>query len=321
MKKSTWREQRVRIPAGSVKEVNFLDTIPNHIYFANNSAYNIYVSISPLVNQTLFDMIIAPYATKLFARDEGTRQIYIYNSGITDADVAVNSFYADFDPRSLPQTSEITGSSAASILGVVDIGELTKPLPVGGNVIGGVFIASELPAGDNIIGKVGIDGSIPAGVNEIGKVGITGSLPGGVNKIGTVGIIDPLPAGSEFIGSVGIGLTASNNGGQLHRLISAATINATNVKAEPGRISWLRASNTGAAAVYLKIYDKAAAPDPAADTPIMTLVIPAEQTIDVNVPAGIYCSTGISYLITAAVGDTDTTAIPANDVIVNMQYI
>lgn len=321
MKPSTWREQRVSIAGQSVQEINFMDTIPNHVYLANNSAFNLYVSISPLVSDQIFDMVVPAYSTKLFARDEGTRQIHIYNSGNQAAAVAVNSFYAEFDPRSLPQTQEVTGSNSNSVLGVVEISGFTDPLPAGSNTIGNVGIDGAIPAGSNTIGKVGIDGAIPAGVNNIGKVGIDGPIPGGTNQIGYVGIQEPLPEGSNRIGNVTIKHDDADNGESIHRLISAGTINATVVKNDAGKIGLIHVINTGAGAAYLKIYDKAAAPDPGTDTPIMSLVIPAAGSLNIDHITGISCSTGISYTITGAVDDNDNTAVTSGQVVVNMTFI
>lgn len=305
MKNSTWREQRANIASHSVQEINFMDTIPNHIYLANNSAYNLYVSISPLVSDSIFDMIVPAYSTKLFARDEGMRQIHIYNSGDQAAPVAINSFNAEFDPRSLPQTQEITGSSSEAILGVVNISGFVDPLP----------------AGSNKIGNVGISGPIPSGANTIGNVGIVGQLPSGTNKIGTVGIVEPIPAGSNTIGKVTIKHDAADNGESIHRLISAGSINATVVKNDAGKIGLIHVINTGAGPAYLKIYNKADAPDPATDTPILTLVIPAAGSLNIDHITGISCSTGIAYTITGAAADNDNTSVAAGQVFVNMSFI
>lgn len=61
----------------------------------------------------------------------------------------------------------------------------------------------------------------------------------------------------------------------LATLTSAATTNATSVKTSGGTIYNIVASNTGAAAAYLKIYNKASAPTVGTDIPVHTCVIPA----------------------------------------------
>lgn len=286
----------------TVKEINFQDTHPNHIYFANNSAYNVYVSISPLVSDSIFDMIIPPYATKLWARAEGTHQVYAANvSTIGNAHMTVISFEAEFDPRSLPQTQEIVGASAAGLLGVIDVQQIVTALPAGNNKIGNVGLADALPEGNNNIGFVKIGGSIPSGTNHIGNVRID--------------------AGSAKIGQIVIVPEAADNGMKAHRLISAATINATSVKAAAGSLTGILISNTGTVTVFFKLYNKAAAPDPASDVPVMTIPVRSEETINIQLVKDLYFSAGIAYAITADAGDTDTTAITADEVFVNLMYV
>ena len=58
-------------------------------------------------------------------------------------------------------------------------------------------------------------------------------------------------------------------------LNSAATTNATNVKATAGNIYTINLSNNGAAAAYFKLYNKATAPTVGTDTPLDVITIPA----------------------------------------------
>jgi len=107
-----------------------------------------------------------------------------------------------------------------------------------------------------------------------------------------------------------------------HRLLSAATTNATSVKTSAGRVHALVLSNASASVKYFKLYNKATAPTVGTDTPIMTVLIPAGQTIVPIVAAGVgvYCSSGIAYALTGGIADTDATAVAAADVIVNMGW-
>lgn len=194
---NSWREQRVTVRSQTVQEITFIDTDPNYIYLANNSAYNLYFSISPLVSASLFDMIIPPYATKLYAKQTTIPQVFIANvSTLADAIIAVTSFMADFDPKALPQTQEIVGASAAGLLGVIDVFQITQPLPPGTNNIGIVELSSfpPLEPGSNNIGRVDIENfpMLPYGTNNIGKIDVVNfpQLPTGVNNIGIVNIGD-----------------------------------------------------------------------------------------------------------------------------------
>lgn len=106
------------------------------------------------------------------------------------------------------------------------------------------------------------------------------------------------------------------------RLISAATTNATSVKAAAGNLISAHVSNAHASnAAFLKFYNKASAPTVGTDTPVFTLRVRAAAEREVLFPIGANFDTGIALAITGAVADTDTTAIGANDVVVNLTYL
>ena len=116
--------------------------------------------------------------------------------------------------------------------------------------------------------------------------------------------------------------SASQGASTYHKLISAATTNATSVKTSAGTINALHVSNTNAStSYYLKLFNKTSAPTVGTDVPVFTFLIPPAglRTIDCGA-SGIRLSTGIAYCITANPADNDTTAIPANEVIVNLSY-
>lgn len=105
------------------------------------------------------------------------------------------------------------------------------------------------------------------------------------------------------------------------RLISAATTNATSVKASAGEIGLIVAFNTNAAVRYLKLYNKASAPTVGTDVPVLTLPIPPNNNgFVIPIADGLAFSTGIALAITAGVGDADATAISANEVTINLGY-
>ena len=104
------------------------------------------------------------------------------------------------------------------------------------------------------------------------------------------------------------------------RTISAATTNATNVKASGGQVYGWLVSNTNAAARYLKLYNKATAPTVGTDTPAMTILIPAGAAPPVEFSTGISFSTGIGFALTTGVADADTAAVSANEHVVHLFY-
>lgn len=107
------------------------------------------------------------------------------------------------------------------------------------------------------------------------------------------------------------------------RLVSAATTNATSLKAAPGAVGFIYAVNLNAAVRYLKLYNKASAPTVGTDTPIATLPIPASTTgagFMLPIPGGVAFSTGIAYAVTTGVADSDTTAVAANEILLFLGY-
>jgi hypothetical protein len=138
-----------------------------------------------------------------------------------------------------------------------------------------------------------------------------GTLP--VSMINAVGMpsvgIQPAPS-------------ATTNGvTTFHHLISAATTNATSVKATAGSLAYGEVSNNGAAAAYFKLYNKASAPTVGTDTPILTMMVAAGRREPI--PTAIYerLSTGIAYAITGGMAVSDTTAVAITQVSVHLAYV
>lgn len=82
--------------------------------------------------------------------------------------------------------------------------------------------------------------------------------------------------------------------------------------------------NAGAAAAYLKLYNLARPPVVGTDIPVMVIAMPANS----NPPNGGYndndgmeFNQGLAIAITALPADTDTTAVAAGQVKVNIAYL
>lgn len=107
-----------------------------------------------------------------------------------------------------------------------------------------------------------------------------------------------------------------------YNLSSAATTNATAVKASAGTVYGITVSNANAAARYLKLYNKATAPTVGTDIPILTVPIPATGLASVNFGAlGHRLATGIGIALTTGMAYTDTAAVALNEIEVTMAYI
>lgn len=117
---------------------------------------------------------------------------------------------------------------------------------------------------------------------------------------------------------------ASTSGGATpYKLISAATTNATSLKASAGQVYSIIAIGTTANIRYLKFYNKASAPTVGTDVPVLTIPIPGNTQgagLAIHFTVGTIFSTGIAFAITAGVADADSAAVGASDVIVNLTY-
>lgn len=108
--------------------------------------------------------------------------------------------------------------------------------------------------------------------------------------------------------------TTTTNGTTASRVVSAASTNATNLKASAGKMMSVRVFNTAAYDVFLKFYNKASAPTVGTDTPVWTIPLKTGTGFSEHFHLGFDFSTGISYAITKLQADTDTTAVAASDV-------
>lgn len=116
---------------------------------------------------------------------------------------------------------------------------------------------------------------------------------------------------------------STNSGTSNFSLIAAATTNSTNVKNAPGVLTEITVYNNATAMAYLKLYNSASAPTCGSGTPVGRYLIPGGSNgagSNVTLSLGKAFSTGISFCITGAIGDADTTAVAANQYIVNMTY-
>lgn len=162
----------------------------------------------------------------------------------------------------------------------------------------------------------------------------TGTRSSGCQRV-TIATDDVVPASQSGTWTVQPGNTANttawlvsqrpatSGGLTMHRTISAASTNATSVKGSAGQLYDVECYNLNASPRYLKLYNKATSPTVGTDTPVRTILIPGNTAgggVVRYIPDGLAFSTGIAFAITSGIGDSDTTAISANEVIVNLGY-
>lgn len=118
-----------------------------------------------------------------------------------------------------------------------------------------------------------------------------------------------------------VGLAPATSGGcSISRTLSAASTNATSVKASAGQVFGVRAFNANAATRYLKLYNKSSAPTVGTDTPVDTIPLPSGTTTGFMLDSGVAFGTGIAFALTTGIADSDTGAVAANDIEVTIFY-
>jgi len=103
--------------------------------------------------------------------------------------------------------------------------------------------------------------------------------------------------------------------------VSAASTNPTLVKASAGTVYTYMVFNNGTSWCYLKLYNKATAPVPGTDVPQLTVGVPPGGGANLTVDQGASFSTGIGFALTGAPADADTTAVAANQAVVNLLWL
>lgn len=129
---------------------------------------------------------------------------------------------------------------------------------------------------------------------------------------------------SEGSGGGGGGDAIATGGYTPGKLVSAAGTNATVIKAAPGTLGLLTASNVNAAPRYVKVYNSAA-PVVGVTIPVFTFLIPGNANgTGTNIPIatakGVNFDAGISFALTTGVADADTGAVAAGEIAVNYAY-
>jgi hypothetical protein len=114
--------------------------------------------------------------------------------------------------------------------------------------------------------------------------------------------------------------TSLGSGTSDFHLVSAASTNATSVKASPGQLYGYDLGNNGAADAYLKLYNTAGTPTAGSGTPFRTIYLPKGTRASFQSPTGLTMSTGIGLTITGGAADSDTTAVTAAQVTVELDY-
>ncbi|MBK9156740.1 MAG: hypothetical protein IPM11_01190 [Micropruina sp.] len=263
-------------------------------------------------------------ATPVFRDFSVVGNITILNSNLAGAATANSALEIDADARSLGSV-QITGTWTGTLVlqGTIDG---TTWVTVGGTPFVNVNTRA---AAANITanGIYQFDASgfmksrITASAAVTGTAVVTQNLTSFALSTGTVSPVSGtvvLGSGASTIGTVigGSGTSSAGLSSPVRLLSSAASTNATVVKASAGRLYVVDGLSAAAGTVYLKFFNKASAPVLGTDVPVITKAVKAGQPFSLDFGfIGQSFTTGIAFAITGGVADLDATAVAAGDIL------
>lgn len=196
---------------------------------------------------------------------------------------------------------QLMDCSGRAIVNVNSMPSITvgAALPAGSNNIGDVDVLS-VAAGDNLIGRVKIsDGTEVAAVDSSNRLETT-SYQGSTWSVLTV--------------------PGTTGGLSISRVVAGATTNATVAKASAGHLYGFDIYNASGATSFVKFVNKASAPTAGSETVAYTVAIPTVSQVRLMFPQGIAFATGIAYFTVTGFADSNSTAVAANDLIIQVFY-
>jgi len=227
-------------------------------------------------------------------------------------------------------TNAAAASTTSGQTGTLHMGAVTTAAPVyttatsnylSLTTLGGLRHDISSYNGTALTGTVTAYGTAPTG-NVFGVNAYITNTPAVTITSGTVTTVSTVTAVTNITNGTPISPSATIGGFTTYStLIAAATTNATLVKASSGNIGVINVFNAAASVRYLKLFNKATAPVPGTDTPILNIPIGAGQSVTISNPAGIKFATGIGFALTGGSALLDATACTAGDVILNIAYI
>jgi len=105
VKKSTWRETTLNLPAGIVLRHVFFDTKPNFVMIKNMTESTVFVSTIPNISTVVFETEINNRDTGILHRPNGYEVIYLLSSRATT--IQILSEERDFDVSVLNMTKRL----------------------------------------------------------------------------------------------------------------------------------------------------------------------------------------------------------------------
>lgn len=242
------------------------------------------------------------------------KQPALGTAGTASADVISVQGVASMTPVKVDGsgvTQPVSGTVTASGP-LTDVQLRATAVPVSGTVTANAG-TGPFPVSDNA-GSLTVDA--PVGTPVFVR------LSDGTSAIATLPVsLASLPAlatGSNLAGRVNVEPQTAN-GLSIFHLVSAATTNATNVKASAGQLYGWFVYNSNAAARKLVFHNTAGTPTAGASV-VFSIVIPPSSGANVEYTNGLAFATGIAITTVTGLADSDTAAVAANDLVINLFY-
>lgn len=208
----------------------------------------------------------------------------------------------------LTMTAYTSGTAVVNYVGNAEV--MSNGTPVTGGAVG--TSAASLGKAEDAPHVSGDTGVFTLGVRNDTAASLT-SLdadysPLAVTANGALFTVQTLPALQAALGV------------SQHRVVAAASTNATNVKAVSGSVSSIVVTNSSAAVKYVKFYNKGTAPTVGTDTPVLVIGVGPTSTVTMPYPVAMPFSIGIGYAMTGLATDVDATAVAAADLLMTFIY-
>lgn len=113
-------KDKYTLKAESTTTISFMGARPNYYRITNGGSTPLYLGVSMMPTENFFDMKILSGSTKLYVDAYGHEEIYIYNPSVTEANIIITSFSANFDSTVLAMSDFGQDFSQIDFSGEVD---------------------------------------------------------------------------------------------------------------------------------------------------------------------------------------------------------
>lgn len=251
---------------------------------------------------------------------EGARVLTLINPATQEKQDTGNTLLASIDSKLPALGQALAAASVPVVLTAAQLSTLTPPAAITG-------FATETTLGTRLSEsdfdtKIGATNESAPGTDTAAS-GLNGRLQRIAQRLTSLitALGSPFQAGGS-IGNTSFGavLAPTTSGGcSSTHLVSAASTNATSVKASAGQLYGLTAFNVANYPVYIKLHNTAGTPT-AGSGVVRTFAVQAGVPFTYSNPNGLAFSTGIALTIVKDLADAGSTAVAAGDCVVDIDW-